>query len=186
MMSRQPSAAPVAPVAAVASVAGAEGDAGLSAGRFRQAMGRFLTGIAVVTSCDADGPHGTTVSSLASVSLDPPMLLVCLSRRSYGAEVIRTAGTFTVNVLGRDQSELAGWFATPGRPRGAAGFADVAYRTGSTGAPVLAGALTHLDCRVAQQIPAGDHTIFVGEVADVGLADSTDPLAYHQGQFLLL
>ncbi|RST14340.1 flavin reductase [Streptomyces sp. WAC05374] len=155
-------------------------------GRFRQAMGRFLTGVAVVTSSGPQGPHGTTISSLASVSLDPPMLLVCLSRHSYGAEVIRSSGTFTVNVLGRDQSELAGWFATPGRPRGAAGFAGVAHRTGSTGAPVLDGAVSHLDCRVAQRVVAGDHTIFIGEVAEVGLAASADPLAYHQGQFLHL
>lgn len=182
MTSRQPTAVEAEPAGGV--IPGVV--AGVVAGQFRQAMGRFLTGVAVVTSCGPDGPHGTTVSSLASVSLDPPMLLVCLSRRSRGAEVVCGAGTFIVNVLGQDQSELAGWFATPGRPRGAASFAGVEHRTGSSGAPVLAGAVTHLECRVAQEVLAGDHTIFIGEVTDVGFADRTDPLAYHQGQFLTL
>ncbi|MFG2293840.1 flavin reductase family protein [Streptomyces sp. NPDC048603] len=169
--------------ASASALAEAEDPAQAAARRFRQAMGRFLTGVAVVTACGPDGPHGTTVSSLASVSLTPPMLLVCLSRESYGAEVIARSGTFTVNVLGSNQSELAGWFATSGRPRGAEGFTGVPHRSGSTGGPVLTGALTHLDCRVDQVIPAGDHVVVIGEVGDIGIAEETDPLAYHQGQF---
>ncbi|MEO3973659.1 flavin reductase family protein [Streptomyces sp. CAU 1734] len=174
MTSRQPSVAEADPVR------------GVAAAEFRQAMGRFLTGVAVVTSCGPEGPHGTTVSSLASVSLEPPMLLICLGRLSSGAEVIRRAGTFTVNILGREQSELAGWFATTGRPRGAAGFAGVAHRTGGHGAPVLTGAVAHLECRVVQDVHAGDHIIFIGEVGRIGCAEAADPLAYHQGRFLTL
>lgn len=158
----------------------------VEAGEFRQAMGRFLTGVTVVTSYGPDGPYGTTVSSLTSVSLDPPMLLVCLGHSSNVAQVIAASGVFTVNVLGREQSGLASRFAASDRPRGAAGFAGVPHRTGDAGTPVLEGALTHLDCRVAQQITAGDHTVFIGEVTGIGCAPHTDPLAYHQGKFLSL
>ncbi|MFE4259755.1 flavin reductase family protein [Streptomyces sp. NPDC056883] len=131
-------------------------------------------------------PPGTTVSSLASVSLDPPMLLVCLSHTSRGARTIGSTGEFTVNVLGREQSELAGWFASSRRPLGSAGFAGVPHRIGDTGIPVLDGAVAHLDCRVAQEVSAGDHSIFIGEVTGIGCAEPADPLAYHQGQFLSL
>ncbi len=159
---------------------------GVVAGRFRQAMGRFLTGVAVVTSCGPDGPHGTTVSSLASVSLEPPMLLVCLAHTSRGARAIGATGVFTVNVLGRDQSELASWFASSRRPLGAAGFAGVRHRIGAKGVPVLEGAVVHLECRVAQEVAAGDHSVFIGEVTGIGFAERADPLVYHQGQFLSL
>ncbi|MEU5955056.1 flavin reductase family protein [Streptomyces sp. NPDC047525] len=156
------------------------------AGQFRQAMGRFLTGVAVVTSSGPEGPHGTTVSSLASVSLEPPMLLVCLGHTSRGARTIGSTGAFTVNVLGQDQSELAGWFASSRRPLGSAGFAGVPHRIGSSGAPVLDGAVVHLDCRVAQEVSAGDHSIFIADVTGIGFTERADPLAYHQGQFLSL
>ncbi|WP_156725850.1 flavin reductase family protein [Streptomyces apocyni] len=151
---------------------------------FRQAMGRFVTGVAVVTSYGPGGPYGTTVSSLTSVSLEPPMLLICLGHGSQVAEVIDACGVFTVNVLGREQSSLASRFAASDRPRGAAGFAGVPHRVGAAGTPVLDGAVTHLDCWVAQRVTAGDHTVFIGEVTDIGCSPDTDPLAYHQGKLL--
>ncbi|MFF2654252.1 flavin reductase family protein [Streptomyces sp. NPDC058045] len=174
---------PTSPQPAAAGTA--VGD-GVVAGQFRQAMGRFLTGVAVVTSCGPDGPHGTTVSSLASVSLEPPMLLFCLAHNSHSARTIGSTGVFTVNVLGRGQSELAGWFASSRRPLGSAGFAGVPHRVGATGAPMLDGAVVHLDCRVAQEVLAGDHSVFIGEVTGITFADSADPLAYHQGRLLSL
>ncbi|MFI6641832.1 flavin reductase family protein [Streptomyces sp. NPDC050504] len=158
----------------------------VEAAEFRRAMGRFLTGVTVVTSYGPEGPYGTTVSSVTSVSLDPPMLLVCLGNRSHVSQVIGATGVFTVNVLGQEQAGLASRFAASDRPRGAAGFAGVPHRTGDAGTPVLHGAHTHLDCRVTQQITAGDHTVFIGEVTGTGCAPHTEPLGYHQGKFLSL
>ncbi|MBH5338407.1 flavin reductase family protein [Streptomyces pactum] len=156
----------------------------VTAGEFRQAMGRFLTGVTVVTAYGPEGPYGTTVSSLASVSLDPPMLLICLGHRSRTARVIGERGLFTVNVLGRDQSALAARFAAPDRPRGHAGFAAVPHRLGPAGTPVLDGTLAHLDCRVTQRVVAGDHTVVIGEVTGTGCADGAGPLAHHRGKLL--
>lgn len=155
--------------------------------RFRQVMGQFLTGVTVVTAHGADGPHGTTVNSFTSLSLEPPLVLICLRTASRTASVVSAAGAFTVNILSRGQACLGARFATAGRGCGAEEFAGVPYHTGATGAPVLAGTLGHLDCSVTETVPAGDHTIFIAEVLDLDTAPElieAHPLAFHQGRFL--
>ncbi|MFH8366951.1 flavin reductase family protein [Streptomyces sp. NPDC018031] len=155
--------------------------------RFRHVMGQFLTGVTVVTARGEDGPHGTTVNSFTSLSLEPPLILICLRDGSRTAAVVSAAGAFTVNILGRGQAELGARFATSGRRSGAAAFADVPHRTGATGAPILAGTLGHLDCAVTGTVPAGDHTIFIAEVLDLdAVAEPAEshPLAFHRGRFL--
>ncbi|MDT3395873.1 flavin reductase family protein [Streptomyces sp. B1866] len=157
--------------------------------QFRHVMGQFVTGVTVVTACAEDGPHGTTVNSFTSLSLDPPLVMISLGAASRTAAVVAAAGAFTVNILSRGQAELGARFAAKGRPSGHAAFARVPHRPGGNGAPVLTGALAHLECRTEQRIPAGDHVLFVARVVDLAAASEAagdGPLAFHQGRFLTL
>jgi len=149
--------------------------------QYRRVMGRFPTGVTVVTTFDEGGaPVGLTASSLTSVSLDPLYLLVCLGKdsRSHDA-VIRSEG-FAVNVLGADAADLSTRFATVDPLER---FEGVRFRTETTGAPVLERASAWLDCRVAQLHDAGDHTIVVGEVLACDAEDEREPLVYLSGAY---
>lgn len=146
----------------------------------RRALGAFATGVTIVTSRDADGaPIGLTANSFTSVSLDPPLVLVCIGENaaSYGA--FRTATRFAVSVLRADQVDAARLFAT----RGADKFAGAAWRTAVTGAPLLEGAAAWFDCVTHAVTPAGDHAILIGRVVDFGENDAP-PLGYHRGGFV--
>jgi len=144
-------------------------------------MGRFPTGVTVVTSCDADGhPFGLTASSLTSVSLDPLYLLICIGKGSRSHDVL-TAGTgFAVNVLGDDSADLSDRFAIvdPGER-----FEGVAHFRTVNGSPILERAAAWLDCRIAQLHDAGDHTIVVGEVLSCDADSAREPLVYHAGGY---
>lgn len=157
--------------------------------QFRHVMGQFLTGVTIVTARAEDGPHGTTVNSFASLSLDPPLIMICLRAGSRTGAVVATAGAFTVNILSRGQAELGARFAASGRPSGHEAFAGIPHRLGASGAPVLAGTLAHLECRVRETVTAGDHTLFIAEVFDLGAGPEfldIPPLAFHQGRFLTI
>jgi flavin reductase (DIM6/NTAB) family NADH-FMN oxidoreductase RutF len=148
---------------------------------FRRVVGHFATGVAVVTSCREDGsPCGMTASAVASLSLDPTLVLVCIDRASASHRWIESAGVYAVNVLEGSRGEtLARRFATAGA---ADRFTGTAWRTDRTGSPVLEDALAWLDCRVDSAVPAGDHTIFVGEVLS-GDAREGNPLLYYRGGY---
>ena len=157
--------------------------------QFRQVMGQFLTGVTIVTARAEDGPHGTTVNSFASLSLDPPLIMICLRAGSRTGAVVAAAGAFTVNILSRGQEELGARFAASGRPSGHEAFAGVPHHLGASGAPVLAGTLAHLECRVRKTVAAGDHTLFIAEVFDLEAGPEfldIPPLAFHQGRFLTI
>ena len=127
---------------------------------FRRALRRFATGVTVVT-VDHDGElHGMTASSFASVSLDPPLVLVCLDKASRTRALILEKGTFAINVLADDQEEVSRSFSR----RGTKPFDELAHRSGRSGDPLLDGAIAWLECRLDQMVEAGDHDIFVGEV----------------------
>ncbi|GAA3203394.1 flavin reductase [Actinocorallia longicatena] len=143
---------------------------------FRSALGQWPTGVALVTTVSGDGWHGMTASSLTSVSLDPPLVLVCLDHRIHTHELVSAGGVFAVSVLGKDQAVLGQRFA--GRHQGDR-FADAPWRAGPTGSPVLETALSWLDCRVVHAYPGGDHTIFVGEIVAAGTPRRTAPLLFH-------
>jgi len=151
---------------------------------FRAVMGRFITGVTVVTLLAPDGPHGTTVNSFSSVSLDPPMVLICLRRDARTALALENSGHFAVNILAQHQQALGRLFATMSRPSGSAAFADIAHRTGVTGVPLLDGSVAHIECVAAGRLRAGDHTIFMGEVVAVAAHEDIGPLAFHRGKFL--
>ncbi|MFF0447358.1 flavin reductase family protein [Streptomyces sp. NPDC004609] len=159
---------------------GAPGD-GAEPGEFREAMRLWATGVAVVTTQSPEGPHGMTLNSLLSVSLDPPTLLISLKRGSRTADVIQRTGRFTVNVLAAGQQALADRF-TQRRVFGAEQFAGVRHRPSpGGGGPELEGAAVVLTCRTTQRIEVVDHTLIVAG-ASVGRRppadDSRGPLLY--------
>ncbi len=148
---------------------------------FRRLLGHWATGVAVVTTTrPADArPCGLTANALASVSLDPPLVLVCVDRAADTHDCIATTGAFAVSMLPEDGERLARRFAGDEVEDK---FDGVAYRTEATGAPVLAEALAWVDCGLAASHPAGDHTIFVGEVV-AGDAREGTPLLFYRGGY---
>jgi 3-hydroxy-9,10-secoandrosta-1,3,5(10)-triene-9,17-dione monooxygenase reductase component len=162
-----------------------ESSAELSASEFRQAMGRFATGVTVVTSLDDDGePVGTTASAVTSLSLDPPLVLVCFDRASVTLQAIRAHGAFVVNVLAAPQQHLSANFARRGL---AAAWDGIRHRPGPTGSPRLDGVLAALECTVENRLPGGDHEIVVGRVHHVEINDNgAAPLLYWRGSYLSL
>jgi flavin reductase (DIM6/NTAB) family NADH-FMN oxidoreductase RutF len=151
--------------------------------RLRRVLRACPTGVTVVTSSGGEPPCGVTVSAFTSVSLDPPLVLVCLNAESSTAGAIDRNGVFAVNVLSAGQDSLARRFASPTRPRGAAAFDGVAHATGSTGAPLLDGVACWLDCRLTDIHRAGDHVIVIGEVLDFAGDAGRSPLVFHAGRY---
>ena len=147
--------------------------------RFRTVMGRFPTGVTVVTAMSADGPVGMTANAVTSLSLDPLLLIVCFDNGSRTLPVVRGAGRFGVNVLAVGQDELAQRFA--GKLPEPEKFAGVAY-TLDDGVPVVEGAHAWLGCDLQQLVPGGDHTIGIGAVraAEVGVGEA---LAWYAGRY---
>lgn len=147
---------------------------------FRNVLGAFPTGVTVVTSRDGEGaPLGLTVNSFTSVSLDPPLVLVCIDRNANSHDPLLAAGVFTVNVLSARQEWLAARFALePGDQR----FDGVAWEEGPHGTPVLEGVSAWLACSLTEAHLAGDHTILIGHVDD--LHAGPDPaLVFYRGAF---
>jgi flavin reductase (DIM6/NTAB) family NADH-FMN oxidoreductase RutF len=156
----------------------------VSAAEFRQAMGHFATGVTVVTSVAADGtPVGTTANAVTSLSLDPPLVLVCFDLASLTLEAIREHGAFAVNVLAEPQRDLSASFARRGF---AAAWDEVRHRPGRTGSPRLHGVLAVLDCTVEARLPGGDHEIIVGRVREVEVTGEGVPLVYWRGHYTSL
>jgi flavin reductase (DIM6/NTAB) family NADH-FMN oxidoreductase RutF len=146
---------------------------------FRRACGRFATGVTIASVLDAQGaPHGLTVNSFASVSLDPPLVLICLGRDVSVIDHFRTANTFGINVLSEGQRHLSDRFARKGHDR----FDGLEWRPGQTGVPLLTGVLAAMECRTIQQFTSGDHDIFVGEMLAARVADG-EPLIYFASRY---
>jgi flavin reductase (DIM6/NTAB) family NADH-FMN oxidoreductase RutF len=157
----------------------------ISAAVFRHAMGHFATGVTVVTSIGDDGePVGTTASAVTSLSLDPPLVLVCFDRESLTLQAIRVHGAFVVNVLAAPQQHISANFARRGVT---AAWDGVRHRPGPTGSPRLDGVLAALECTVENRLPGGDHEIVVGRVREVEISDDgARPLLYWRGSYLPL
>lgn len=153
-------------------------------GTFRRAVGRFATGICVLTSLEGRADHATTVSSFASVSLDPSLVLVCVHRDARVLDAITESGVWGVSVLDAGQRPVADWLSDHGRPL-VGQFDRIPHRRGPrTGVVLLEEAAATLECRTADLHPAGDHSIVVGEV----LAAQADPdhrgaLVHHRGAY---
>jgi 3-hydroxy-9,10-secoandrosta-1,3,5(10)-triene-9,17-dione monooxygenase reductase component len=149
----------------------------------RRVLGAFATGVTVITIGSGDDAYGMTANSFASVSLDPPLILVCVQRRSAAAYLLKATNSFAVNILSEAQAHVSDHFAHPDRPRGAGCFDGVPHRIGASGAAVLAGAAGHLDCRVHALHEAGDHLIVIGEVIQLSADAAAAPLVFHRGRY---
>jgi flavin reductase (DIM6/NTAB) family NADH-FMN oxidoreductase RutF len=146
---------------------------------FRRALGHFTSGVTVVTSKSQNNkPQGITVSAFTSVSLDPPLILVCIDKRASLHDHLAEGSYFAVNILGDDQELISRRFASKEEDR----FEGTGFTYGVTGSPLLTGALATVECRVVHAYPGGDHTIFVGEVEATGVKDGK-PLAYFRGGY---
>ncbi|WP_308190714.1 flavin reductase family protein [Streptomyces sp. HPF1205] len=144
----------------------------------RTVCGMFVTGVTVITSGDADHAEGTTVNSFTSVSLDPPLVLFCLHNESRLRAVVEGSRKFVVNFLQGQQEGLARAFAG----KGTAEIRDVAHHPSVTGVPVLSDALAFLSCRLVDAFDGGDHTIFVGQVVELGVPrQHQEPLVFFRG-----
>lgn len=149
------------------------------AAEFKAAMRHFPTGVTVVTSLRDGEPRGVTVSAFASVSVDPPLVLICINREARSYLYISASKVFCVNLLAGDQRAIAERFASRLRENQ---FEGVAYETDVTGAAVLRDAVAHFDCEVAEEHHAGSHSIFIGRVLSC-VSRSGSPLGYYNGDF---
>jgi flavin reductase (DIM6/NTAB) family NADH-FMN oxidoreductase RutF len=153
------------------------------AAALRDTMSRFATGVTVLTT-GGSRVHGMTANAFTSVSLDPPLVLCCVSRTAVMHEAITTTGSFAVSVLSAGQHELAGYFANRARPAGAAQFDSVDWVSGPrTGAPLLTGALAWLECEVITSHHGGDHSIFVAAVLGSACGEPGEALVFFGGSF---
>ena len=147
---------------------------------YRDAWSRFATGVTVITTLEPGGEvHGMTASSVTSVSLDPPLVLVVVAEERQSHGLIETTGRFGMSILETGQTDIAKHFATPPESRG-----DINARYISTlsGTPVIANAIAAMDCRVTAAHEAGDHTVFIGEVESIAVG-AGEPLVWFQRQF---
>jgi len=155
----------------------------VSADTFRHALGHWASGVAIVTSAAGDRIHGMTVSAFSSVSLDPPLVLVCADKTSHTLVLIEESGVFAVNVLSHGQQALSNRFAS--KKDEDRRFEGLAWRRGATGAPLLPGVLGAIDCRVVAAHDAGDHVIYVGRVETAEVL-AGEPLVYYASRYRAL
>lgn len=144
---------------------------------FRDALGRFATGVTVVTCMTDTGPEGITANSFSSVSLDPPLVLWSVARTSSRFATFAAAPHFAIHVLGQDERDLAARFT-----KGGAGFDGLDWLPGPGGAPVIPGTLARFDCHRHAAHDGGDHVILIGAVDRAALRDGA-PLVFSQGHF---
>jgi len=146
---------------------------------YRRTCARFTTGITVVTVLDSLGhPHGMTVNSFSSVSLDPPLVLVSIDLRNAILGHFISSSWFAINILAEHQEQLSRRFSSTAENR----FVDVSWHAGISGTPILDGVLAHLECSVVQTFEAGDHTVLIGEVRQAGYAEGK-PLVYFNSSY---
>jgi flavin reductase (DIM6/NTAB) family NADH-FMN oxidoreductase RutF len=150
---------------------------------FRDVLGSFPTGVTVVTARDGEGaPFGLTVNSFTSVSLDPPLVLVCIDHLAASHDALLEAGSFVINVLAREQAPLAARFASePSAHR----FRDLTWDEGPRGDPILRGSVSWLACTLDQVHEAGDHSIMVGRVEELATS-GREALVFHRGGYAVV
>jgi flavin reductase (DIM6/NTAB) family NADH-FMN oxidoreductase RutF len=146
---------------------------------FRHVLSHFATGVTIVTTCDAEQrPTGLTASAFSSVSLDPPLVLICVDHKSQSFPHLRERGRFAINILHHEHETLSRRFASSRLDK----FDGVAFRMGELGVPLIEQALASLECRTVSAHVEGDHTIFVGRVESVHVGEG-EPLLYYRGRY---
>jgi flavin reductase (DIM6/NTAB) family NADH-FMN oxidoreductase RutF len=151
----------------------------IAADEFRKVLGHFASGVTILTTCDADGrPTGLTASAFSSVSLDPPLVLICVDHKSQSYPAIKERGCFAVNILSADQQAISRKFATSRLDK----FDGVPHTISDLNLPLIDGAIAQLECTTVSVHVEGDHTIFVGRV-ERARVDNGEPLLYFRGQY---
>ena len=163
---------------------GTEEAPGIDTARLKAALGSFATGITVVTARLDGHLHGMTANAFCAVSLDPPLVLICVDKSARMHDFIGRSGAFAVNMLSSDQEHLARHFARRGRPLEGE-FARVPYTVGCTGCPLLSGAAAYVECRLHDACAGGDHTIYVGAVQATHACLERRPLLHCRRQYLV-
>ena len=143
-------------------------------------MGSFVAGVTIVTCADEDGIYGTTVSAFSSVSMDPPLLLVCMDVKSRTCGRIEKGKKFAVNMLAEDQKDLAYQFASSKIEHQ---YDGVSYQLGQDGVPLLDGAICQIECKLDDSVTSGDHQILIGAPTNVKILSHLEPLVYVRGGF---
>jgi flavin reductase (DIM6/NTAB) family NADH-FMN oxidoreductase RutF len=161
-------------------------DRDVSSGEFRSAMRHLAGGVSVITAGRGRDISGMTVTSVSSLSVDPPTLIVSINRESSSWPLLRRYGFFGVNILTADQVDVAERFAGKDGLKGAARFAGTQWITRASGAPLLAGALAAIDCEVEHVVERHSHAIVIGRVLEMQLSSRTAALAYWQGQYVAI
>ena len=150
----------------------------LTPDEFRDVISHFASGVTVITAVNDGRAYGTTASAVTSLSLEPPMLLICMNKQSETGRAVAASRTFGVNILGANQIDLAERFAQKGGDK----FSGIAVSEGKWGEPLFDEALATLECRVAEETTGGTHYVFLAEV-ESGSARGGTPLAYFRGEF---
>lgn len=147
---------------------------------FRRTCAQFATGIAIASTVDpsSGAPHGMTINSFTSVSMDPPLVLICVDRAAGLLSIFEAAGHYGLSFLTVEQKELSSRFARRGEDR----FGGVGWRRGRTGVPLIPDALAHMECKIANVVPAGDHAVLIGEVVSADIY-SGSPLLYFESGY---
>jgi flavin reductase (DIM6/NTAB) family NADH-FMN oxidoreductase RutF len=147
---------------------------------YRDVIGRFATGVTVITFRTPDVTRGMTANAVTSLSLDPTLLLACVAKQTFAHARLEETDSFAVNILAEDQLELSRLFARPGLQD----MGDIEYRTAVTGAPIIEGVLAWFDCAVHERLDGGDHTIYVGRVLELSLErPDASPLLFYAGGY---
>ncbi|MFQ5602330.1 MAG: flavin reductase family protein [bacterium] len=149
---------------------------------FRNALSRFATGVTIVTLEHENEYHGLTVNSFTSVSLNPPLILICIQRNGKSHALFRLNQRFVVNILSQEQRDLASQFADSDL-HGWQRFHDLKFNMSQEGIPIIADSLAYLECQIVKQYEGGDHTIFLGEVNGAWSANNKKPLLFFESQF---
>ncbi|HEY8172158.1 MAG TPA: flavin reductase family protein [Dehalococcoidia bacterium] len=149
---------------------------------FRSVIGHLATGVTVITTAAGDELQGMTANAVTSLSLDPVMVLICVDKTTHTHRMLEAGGVFVVNVLGKHQEDVSRLFAKRVEPeRGT--LRGQPFRFGETGAPILDDCLAFLECRVADVLNGGDHSIFLGEVVNEAVVDDVEPLIFFRGTY---
>jgi flavin reductase (DIM6/NTAB) family NADH-FMN oxidoreductase RutF len=158
----------------------------VTSGDFRSAMRQLTGGVSVITAGRGRGISGMTVTSVSSLSVDPPALIVSINRESSSWPLVKRYGFFGVNLLTSDQIDIAERFTGKGGLKGADRFAGAGWMTRASGVPLLVGALAAIDCEVEDVVERHSHAIIIGRVLDVAVSARTAALAYWQGRYVAI
>lgn len=149
---------------------------------FRNTLGRFATGVTVITTCTPEGKlEGMTANSFSAVSLDPPLILWSIRNEAPSLQSFLDAGVFAINILSQEQAELSHHFASPRANK----FEGIETQKGFGNCPILEGTLARLECEIEKTLPAGDHQIILGRVVGAAYDDTAQPLLFSAGRYAL-